>query len=281
MIKLKDILMEEDFGDVLFGDIPNNKIGSRNVSPNDRMLDTYGADENPYTVKETIEKLMALQGKIYGYDNEPNTQEEDDFFFNLVSWVASTDETYIKDNLSMIKSIKSKYPKILEPKRGMMVYRGINNKLIQDNIFLENAFGRLFKDIDFTDESITYKDVNFDSMEKITIGGGDYLVIPKVKYTPHRWFDSWTTDIVVAYGFNGAGLFVLQTTVDDDFIFTPEAMNIIWTGNKDKGEFETLHASINFKSPVNILVADVPFNRTIIFNKIRNEAHYRLKKSSD
>lgn len=100
-----------------------------------------------------------------------------------------------------LKACRSKYPKELDPKNGKIVWRGISKK------------NNEVKQIKFTKE---YK---------------GFYVADNFTYTPHREIQSFTTNWKTAEEFSLDGdwkkaSLIIESYVDDDFIFTSKFTNM-------------------------------------------------------
>lgn len=244
MIKLKDILLEKDYGKVLFGDIPNG------FDP-DFSFSQYGLPDNDISMREFINQVMKLQNKDFDADRETNTKEEDELFRYLMMWSAHPDEaraSMIK-LLPDIKAVADKYPMILRPgaKIGTPCYRGLQKGLMFKNpAIIIKAFKKY----------VVGDEVDFDKIPKTN--SGTAFLIEDVKYIPRSPMQSWTVDKETSYLF---GTEILQSTVDKDYYFNQRFFNLLWSGEDDLGEDEILHFGVDYKSPVNLIIVDIPYNR--------------------
>lgn len=228
MIKLKDILSEEDFGKYMFGDPTQNP-------------EVVGPVSIPYDEYEhRIKKLMQYAGYS---EPENNTPDEDTILRLLLQWLhtgKSTTAMNLSQYKTILKRFRSKYSKILKPDtpNGTYLYRG-TRKLFDVQI---EALTTLNKDG-------TRTMIDIDKLETHRIGSAfKYIVAPnKVRYKPHKPIQSWTSKAGKALAFNQYT--VLRTKQNDDFFFNQNALNILYDD-----EYEVIHFGDAYKEDVEILI---------------------------
>ena len=218
MVKLKDIL-NEDFGDVAFGD-----IAFRN-----KDIPKYSKDITNYQLMNIL--------KMQGVDSiEPNTEEESDLLIHIIKWLSVSNmsvATSIFSHRDMIEKYVDKFPTILKPTTpiGTEIYRGLEEVPTYISDYLEQ--------LDLNDLEL------FDS-------GYDrfYRVDGNFKFKPHLPLQSWTTSFGVALQFvNDDYKVILCTKQDKNFFFNQEFLDII----SRKHEEEIIHFGMEYEYPISIL----------------------------
>jgi hypothetical protein len=218
MIKLKDILSEIGtdpktvFGNIVFGD-PDNYPSS---------------------------PFRELQG--FGYESEPNTEDEEEIFNMLQAWVDGSNmiELYNKiyANYNLFKRAASIYPKIFKPQtpNGTDLYRGVSNaskSLIEQ---LQNSSHKDFDVFEHDDTLYKYK--------------------TPINYTPRSNVQSWSTNLFTAIQFSQLNDFVggvvLTTKQNDEYLFNQEVLRLL-SLNKFNEE-EVIHFGKTFSNDVYVII---------------------------
>ena len=145
---------------------------------------------------------------------ELDTSWEDNLYFKLKTWVSSSDsETakYFAKNKVLLQTLAKEFPAVLRPPIGKMAYRGT---------------------------SIKTNSLKFAFMKKqytiVKVGGREVFRFKNLKYSPIRKSQSWTINPKVAFTFEGTTnnedsvRVVYATKINNDFIFSPALLNIIF-----------------------------------------------------
>jgi len=172
---------------------------------------------------------------------ELNTNWEDDLYWNIQQWVGTSETktaNFFAKNKELLKTLAKEFPAVLRPPIGKKVYRGTSIKVDS----LKNAFLKKQYDI-------------------VKIGGREVFHFKNLKYKPARKSQSWTVDPKVAFKFEGrrdnqkSVHVVYTTTVNDDFIFSPKLMNVVFSTPESEtirigseGTFEAFVDSYVFKA---------------------------------
>jgi hypothetical protein len=218
MLKLKDILSEIGtdpktvFGNIVFGD-PDNYPSS---------------------------PFRELQG--FSQESEPNTEDEEEIFTMLQSWVKGGNrvewvELYDKiyTNYNLFKRAASIYPKIFKPQtpNGTDLYRGVqvSKSLIEQ---LQNSSREDFDVFEHDDTLYKYK--------------------TPINYIPRSNVQSWSTNPKTAAGFSrrrSDGV-ILTTKQNDEYLFNQEVLRLLSLNKFD--EQEVIHFGKTFSNDVYIVI---------------------------
>lgn len=172
---------------------------------------------------------------------EINTKWENELWWTIKQWVGSSETktaNYFKKNKELLKTLAKEFPALLQPPIGKMAYRGTSIKTDS----LRNAFLK--------------KQYNV-----ITVGGREVFHFKNLKYKPARASQSWTVDPKTAFKFEGrrnnvdSVHVVYATKVNNDFILSPQLMNIVFNGQESEvvrvageGTFEAFVDSYVFEA---------------------------------
>jgi hypothetical protein len=184
--------------------------------------------------------IVKLQ-KAPSKPKELNNNWEDELYWTIKQWVGTSEtETanFFAKNKELLKTLAKEFPAVLRPPIGKKVYRGTSIKVDS----LRNAFLKKQYDI-------------------VKIGGREVFHFKNLNYKPARKSQSWTVDPKIAFRFEGkrdnqqSVHVIYATTVNDDFILSPQLMNIIF-GTKEsetvrvggEGTFEAFVDSYVFKA---------------------------------
>ena len=178
--------------------------------------------ENP-----AIAKLQKAPAK----PEELDTSWEDNLYFKLKTWVNSSGTdvaNYFTKNKELLQTLAKEFPSVLQPPIGKIAYRGTSIKINS----LKNAFIKKQYTI-------------------VKVGGKEVFRFKNLEYNPNRKSQSWTVDPKIAFKFEGRANnedsihVVYATKVNNDFIFSPQLMNIIFKHEESevirvgsKGTFE-------------------------------------------
>jgi hypothetical protein len=169
--------------------------------------------------------IAKLQGKKIpkGSDSvEKNTAWEEDLYTRILNWTGSSDDKlakYFKKNKTLLSTLAKEFPTVLQPPIGQIAYRGTSIKT--DSLKAE-FFKKQYK--------------------IIKVGGREVFRFKNLKYSPIRNSQSWTIDPKVAFKFEGNANnedsvhVVYATKINNDFIFTPELLRIIFGGPTSEEE---------------------------------------------
>jgi len=119
----------------------------------------------------------------------------------------------------LLQTLAKDFPSVLQPPIGKLAYRGTSIKIDS----LKNAFIK-------------------KQYEIVKVGGREAFHFKNLGYIPNRESQSWTIDPKVAFKFEGRAnnedsvRVVYAIRVNKDFIFSPELMNIIYTGIGQESE---------------------------------------------
>lgn len=151
---------------------------------------------------------------------EINTNWENELWRTIKQWVGTSETktaNYFKKNKELLKTLAKEFPVLLQPPIGKMAYRGTSIKTDS----LRNAFLK--------------KKYNV-----IKVGGREVFHFKNLKYKPARASQSWTVDPKMAFKFEGrrnnvdSVHVVYATKINDDFIFSPQLMNIMFKGQESE-----------------------------------------------
>ncbi len=153
---------------------------------------------------------------------ELDTSWEDNLYSKLKDWVSSSDSitaNYFAKNKELLQTLAKEFPAALRPPIGKMAYRGT---------------------------SIKTDSLRFAFMKKqytiVKVGGREVFRFKNLKYSPIRNSQSWTIDPKVAFKFEGNAnnedsvRVVYATKINNDFIFSPELLKIIFGGASSEEE---------------------------------------------
>ena len=145
---------------------------------------------------------------------EINQPWEDDLYWQINQWVGSSETktaNYFAKNKELLKTLAKEFPTLLQPPIGKMAYRGTSIKT--DSLRLA-----------FMKKQYTI----------VKVGGRQVFRFKNLKYSPTRNSQSWTIDPKKAFKFEGNAnnedsvRVVYATKINNDFIFSPQLMNIIF-----------------------------------------------------
>ena len=145
---------------------------------------------------------------------EINQPWEDDLYWQINQWVGSSETktaNYFAKNKELLKTLAKEFPTLLQPPIGKMAYRGTSIKT--DSLRLA-----------FMKKQYTI----------VKVGGRQVFRFKNLKYSPIRNSQSWTIDPKKAFKFEGNAnnedsvRVVYATKINNDFIFSPQLMNIIF-----------------------------------------------------
>jgi hypothetical protein len=184
--------------------------------------------------------IVKLQ-KAPSKPREIDTNWESVLIWTIKQWVGTSETktaNFFAKNKELLKTLTKEFPAVLRPPIGKKVYRGTSIKTDS----LRTAFLKKQYDV-------------------VMIGGKEVFHFKKLKYKPARKSQSWTVDPKVAFKFEGrrdnqkSVHVVYATTVNDDFIFSPQLMNIVFGQQESEtiriggeGTFEAFVDSYVFKA---------------------------------
>jgi len=170
----------------------------------------------------TIAKLQKAKIPVDGSEAELNTAWENDLYAKIESWIEVSEVSVAKffaKNKELLQTLAKDFPSVLQPPIGKLAYRGTSIKIDS----LKNAFIK-------------------KQYEIVKVGGREAFHFKNLGYIPNRESQSWTIDPKVAFKFEGRAnnedsvRVVYAIRVNKDFIFSPELMNIIYTGIGQESE---------------------------------------------
>lgn len=148
--------------------------------------------------------------KIFDYPEiEKNTNQEEQIFKSIENFIYDASKTGIRNYLPELIKLKEKFPNILKPRKGQIVYRGLDIDEDDFEIILETKKRKK-----------GYIASNLVNM-------GSFIYTSKVEQIP----SSWSTDLKIARRFTTKSRFnktiILKTEVNDKFIFTTDFTNYL------------------------------------------------------
>ena len=189
--------------------------------------------------------------------SEPDTELESELAFFLNDWVDQPDKVTaqkLKSYESIFQAAKSEFPKVFMPPVGDSAFRGMSFPYKKVVAWVKKS----------------YKENSLKLVPKYRF---KYYTSPNYfSYVGNKPVQSWTTDFEVAETFSANNVsnelihIILETTIDDSFIFNPIFMNKIYTDVIGDDSYENEVICFKKQMKVKIYVQDASLKK-IINNK--------------
>lgn len=167
---------------------------------------------------------------LQSQDTESNTKWENSVYKKIKSWTDTSDKStadFFLKNKDKFEALRKEFPEIIAPPVGDFVYRGSKLKVSS----LKKALPLLtISDVDY----IGYNASNS------RFGKVAFFAINNFPYKPHLSAQSWTLNSFTAREFGSEThpkdriQVIYKTKVNNEFVFNPEFMNIVYGDKEDE-----------------------------------------------